>query len=1763
MSSTSNSVSASGPALVDSRAVPAPAESCAVPAPAGAQPVSLGLDVGSTTVKLVLLPDSCAVPAPVAPQAALLPDSCAVPAPVAPQAALLPDSCAVPAPAGVSGGSDAAPAPLFAEYRRHNADVRGEVTRLLAEAAERFPNATVRGAVTGSAGLSLATLMGLPFVQEVIAETRTVQAKNPEADVIIELGGEDAKITYLHPTPEQRMNGTCAGGTGAFIDQMAQLLHTDAAGLDDMASRYTTLYPIASRCGVFAKSDLQPLINQGAAGEDLAASVLQAVVTQTIAGLACGRPIRGHVMFLGGPLHFLPQLRAAFERTLADQVDSFTCPDNAQLYVAIGAALLSSGEPTPISELSTRLATRKALSLGTSRMRPLFKDTAELEAFRERHARAHIERAHWPVPDEPAEKEPGGQDDELDDEAPGASSASGGEFRDGDCFLGIDAGSTTIKAVVLDGRGRIVWEHYAGNEGDPVTAAVEILRRIHREMPGGVRIVRSCVTGYGESLVKAALRIDEGVVETMAHYRAAAYLNPGVTSVIDIGGQDMKYLRIKGDAIDSISVNEACSAGCGSFLQTFAQSMGQTVQEFAEEALRAERPVDLGSRCTVFMNSSVKQAQKESATPGEISAGLSYSVVRNALYKVIKLRDADQLGDYVSVQGGTFLNDAVLRAFELLTGREVVRPDVAGLMGCLGAALTARETYDGVPSTLMTLAELSRFSLTTETSVCKLCQNHCKLTITTFGDGQRHVSGNRCERGATQERRAKKSDMPNLYDYKYRRTFAYRRLRRGQDTRGEIGVPRVLGMYENYPLWFTILTQLGFRVMISGRSNHELFESGMDSIPSENVCYPAKLAHGHVKSLIDKGVKTIWFPCVFFERKLVDRADDHFNCPIVATYPEVIRTNVEQLRGGRGGTGDAEGADGAEGAGVRMLSPFLNLANPGKLAERLVEVFADWDVTLPEARKAVAAGFAEDAAFKADVRAEGRRTLEWMHEHGRKGIVLAGRPYHIDPEINHGVPDVINTLGMAVLSEDSILPEPARPEVEADDGVEHQVAGGALSRAVASIRRGLSRKKEDPQAPADWSDVRAEDLPSPEASVATESSAVHLRVRDQWAYHSRLYQAAELVTDADDLELVQLNSFGCGVDAVTTDQVQEILESAGGVYTTLKIDEVSNLGAATIRLRSLSAASEARRRHRDSAPAAGPGQSGGSDARSTGSGAGPVGSDAQAAARPLENEPVEIDTSLAPAPAAGPAGTASNSACEGAEPASVGASAGSETEGAGSGGGRPGARRARELPGATTPAFTEEMRATHTILMPQMSPVHFRPLAPLMRRLGYKVELLESASRDDLEVGLRYVNNDACFPAIMVIGQLIGAFEDGTHDPDRCVVAISQTGGMCRATNYAAMLRKGLRDAGYPQIPVLAVSVQGLEENPGFKITPTLALKVVQGVIIGDTLNTCLLRVRPYEAEEGAANRLLGRWNAIIGEFFEHKGRSATWGGRLGYRRLLREMVREFAALPRRDIPRKPRVGVVGEVLVKFQPDANNHVVDQIEAEGCEAVVPGLLAFFVNGPATAQWEADTYGIGLDSLTKKKAAVWFLEQAQAPARAALAAGRIFDVEVSSAVMAQKASKILSLGNQAGEGWLLAAEMIELIENGAPNIVCCQPFGCLPNHVVGKGMFREIRRQYPQANIVGIDYDPGASEVNQLNRLKLMISTAHMIHESQAEEASSRAGSAGSAESADSAGSAMGEMSELLADLGPAPDNTPQSPDVAAQEAAQEWVDALRK
>ena len=1397
---------------------------------------------------------------------------------------------------------------VFSDYRRHQASVRGELGKLLADLGRRFPDASFRAAVTGSGGLHVAEFMGVPFIQEVIAGTEAIRRREPQADVVIELGGEDAKITYLKPAPEQRMNGTCAGGTGAFIDQMATLLRTDAQGLDELAAQYQHLYPIASRCGVFAKSDVQPLINQGAAHTDLAASVFQAVATQTIAGLACGHPIRGHLVFLGGPLHFLPQLRAAYVRALDGQVESFTTPEDAHLFVAFGAALLATGSPVSVDTLLDGLTRATQVPLVSSPMRALFETPEEYAQFSARHATAHIEQRTM-------------------------------ADAEGDCFLGIDAGSTTIKAVLTNNDGEILFSHYASNEGDPVTASLGILRDVWTTLPPSARLARCCVTGYGEGLIQTALRVDDGEIETMAHYRAARRVCPQVTSVIDIGGQDMKYLRIRNGLIDSIAVNEACSSGCGSFLQTFAETMGADVHSFADSAVASMRPVDLGSRCTVFMNSSVKQAQKEGADVGDISAGLSYAVVRNALYKVIKLRDASQLGDKVVVQGGTFLNDAVLRAFELLTGAQVIRPDIAGLMGAYGAALTAQSRHDpGRLSAILRLDELDDFSVETKLDTCRLCQNHCQLTISSFNDGSRHVSGNRCERGLefqlTGVSTPHKSTLPNLYDYKYKRIFGYRRLTEAKATRGDIGLPRVLNMYENYPLWFTILTSLGFRVVLSGRSSHDLFEKGMESIPSENVCYPAKLSHGHIESLLAQGVRTIFYPCVSFEQELFDGADNHFNCPIVAFYPQVIANNLDRLRE----------------EGVRYLDPFVNLADPDKLAERLVDVFADWNVTLAEARAAVAAGYAEDAAVKADIRAEGRRALAYLDQHGIKGIVLAGRPYHVDPEINHGVPELINQLGMAVLTEDAII------------GAE-------------------------------------ESLPRP------------LRVRDQWTYHTRLYEAANVVARHPELYLVQLNSFGCGVDAITTDQVQEILEGAGDTYTVLKIDEVSNLGAARIRLRSLKAAG-AERRPRSS----------------------------------------EIETY-----------------CEDD-------------------------RR------ATRRMFTKDDRRRHTIFAPQMSPVHFRLIAPVFQRLGYNLKVLERATPEDVNVGLTFVNNDACFPAIMVIGQLINNFVSGDADPERSSVIITQTGGMCRASNYVGLLRKGLTDAGYPQVPVLAISAQGLEDNPGFSVTPALVHRGLQALVLGDLLLNVLLRVRPYEATPGSAQKLYFRWDQICQEFFANGGYSPTLGRRVGFGRLARQLVKEFDDLPLENIPRKPRVGLVGEILVKFHPDANNHAVGVIEEEGCEAVVPGMLDFFTQAMYTGDWRYENLGIGKNSRTAKRVGVWLFEQYQKPVNRALArANGKFDIPTDLGEMAEQASAILSLGTAAGEGWLLTAEMIDLIKRDAPNIICAQPFACLPNHVVGRGMFRELRRQYPQANVVSVDYDPGASEVNQLNRIKLMIANAHRSHD----------------------------------------------------------------
>ncbi|WP_308748257.1 acyl-CoA dehydratase activase-related protein [uncultured Bifidobacterium sp.] len=1535
-----------------------------------AKPLRVGLDIGSTTVKAVVLDQT-----------------------------------------------DSLDAVLFSDYRRHHANVRATVAGLLEDIHKELESLgrgdePIRLAITGSGGLALADNLHVPFVQEVIAETRAIDEEYPQADVIIELGGEDAKITYLKPTPEQRMNGSCAGGTGAFIDQMATLLDTDAAGLNEMAKHYETLYPIASRCGVFAKTDLQPLINDGAAKPDLAASIFTAVATQTIAGLASGRPIHGTVIFLGGPLFFMSELREAFHRALEGKVDEFIVPTDAHLYVAFGSALLA-GEPDQLEEgqhfeartcadILKSLEDLKNLPANTPTMPPLFPTEADREAFNERHHREHVHIGTL-------------------------------EGAQGPHFLGIDAGSTTIKATLVNDDREIVWSSYATNEGSPLTAAVNIVKQIQSQLPEGAWIARSCATGYGEGLITTGLHLDEGVVETMAHYRGAEMVSPGVTAVIDIGGQDMKYLAISDGVIDSIAVNEACSSGCGSFLQTFAQSMGLTIEEFTQAALNSTHPVDLGSRCTVFMNSSVKQAQKEGATMEDIAAGLCYSVVRNALYKVIKLRDSGELGDTVVVQGGTFLNDAVLRAFELLTEREVTRPNIAGLMGAYGAALTARMHYSDVAdgldddsaategaktvdiagvthtaSSIVSGSELDNLSMTTERDVCKLCQNHCKLTITTFQDGSRYVTGNRCERGGDSKKQ--RSDRPNLYDYKYKRCFAYRRLTDKKATRGEIGIPRVLNMYENYPFWFTLLTSLGFKVMISGRSSHELFETGIESIASENICYPAKLVHGHIKWLLNKGIKTIFYPCVSYEEDFVPNTDNHYNCPVVANYPVVIGANMPELRE----------------EGVRYMRPYFNMANHELMVDRIVEEFAWANVTREEAETAVKAAYAENEVFKHDVQMEGLKALAYMKEHDCKGIVLAGRPYHVDPEINHGIPETICALGMVVLSEDSIC------ELQPGEKL--------------NLSEFLAEGEEDPRKKNANGFRHVDDR---------KVTKMPLRVTNQWAYHARLYAAANFVASYPGLELVQLNSFGCGLDAITTDQVSEILADKADVYTMLKIDEVSNLGAAKIRLRSLKAAVEERERNK---------KNGGF--RKTGSEAPTPGRQVMLDTVMKANPKLTEAVTAASKRAAGNGGSAHNTAAM--------------------------SKYANRIP------FGKDMK-DYTIVAPQMSPIHFSLVESVIRSGGYKFDILKHASREDVETGLKYVNNDACYPAIMVIGQLVDAILEGKYDPDHTALAITQTGGMCRATNYFGLIRKALVDAGYPQIPVIAISTQGIEDNPGFKATPALLHRAIKALIIGDLLMKCLYRVRPYEVTPGSANKLYHTWDTIVRETLEHHGHSKTarkfiGKGYLPYPTLVKEIVKSFDALPLKDEPRKVRVGVVGEILVKYQPDANNHVVDVIESQDCEAVVPGIMEFMTTRPYISDWNEHYLGMGGNKLgyaLMRKG----LDLYNAPVHEAisLAHGK-FSQDLPMPELVKKAGEVTSVGVQAGEGWLLTAEILELIESGCPNVVCAQPFACLPNHVTGRGMFGKIRRLHPEANIVSIDYDPGASEANQLNRIKLMISAA---------------------------------------------------------------------
>jgi len=1399
----------------------------------------LGLDVGSTTIKLVILDQSLDI--------------------------------------------------VYSKYKRHLSNIQTTFKTIINEAFKEIGNINITAAVTGSAGLSISKWLNLDFVQEVIASTKTVETLIPQTDVAIELGGEDAKITYFGQSLEQRMNGTCAGGTGAFIDQMATLLQTDATGLNELAKSHTVIYPIASRCGVFAKTDVQPLLNEGAGKEDIAASVFQAVVNQTISGLACGKPIRGNIAFLGGPLHFLSELRQRFVVTLKLKDNEIIYPENAQFYVAMGAALVSidSDKVVDFSEINEKLEHIDEFQHEEiQRLEPLFSDKEEIQKFHDKNSKYKVIR---------------------------------GELSkyNGKLFLGIDAGSTTSKAAIIGEQGELLYTYYNSNLGSPLHQAVEILKDVYRVIPKGLKITNSTVTGYGEGLIKSALRMDLGEIETMAHFKGAQHFLPNVNFILDIGGQDMKCMKIKDGVIDDIILNEACSSGCGSFLETFAHSLNMSIQDFANAALLSDAPVDLGTRCTVFMNSRVKQAQKEGASVGDISAGLCYSVIKNALQKVIKVRNVEELGENIVVQGGTFYSNAVLRTFEKVLGKEVIRPDISGIMGAFGAALIAKDKWqEGYTSTLLNREQLQQFTTDTSLERCVKCGNNCLLTINKFYDGRKFVSGNRCEKGSGTDDFDHKTKLPNMYDYKYKRLFSYKPLEKTAAIRGEVGIPRVLNIYENYPFWYRFFTELKYRVVLSPHSSKMIYERGIESIPSESVCYPAKIVHGHIMSLIDQGIKFIFYPCIAYEENDISGTDNSYNCPIIMSYPEAIKHNVDAIKE----------------KSINYMNPFIPFNNFDRLVERLVEEFSPHNIDSEEIRLACQLAWEEKDTYKEDVIKKSQEILDYIKDNDLTGVVLSGRPYHIDPEIHHGLPNIINELGMAVLSE---------------DGISHL---GKVNRP--------------------------------------------LRVLDQWKYQSRLYTAATYVTQNKNLEMVQLTSFGCGLDAVTCEQVQEIVTDAGKIYTLIKIDEVSNLGAIKIRLRSLKAALEER----------------------------------------------EFD----------PHAVLNNS-------------------------------ESKKV------SFTKKMKKTHTILIPQMSPIHFDFIEGAMMKSGYHVEVLPSIDSKAIDEGLKYVNNDACYPSILTVGQFMAAIKSGKYDVNNVSLIMSQTGGPCRASNYVAFIRKALKDCGLEHIPVISANLAGLESNPGFKITLPFINRGIMAMIYGDLFQRVTYATRPYEKIKGSVQKRYDYWRAKAKE-------NISTGNLFTFKHNMKKIVDDFDNIPIVE-QRKPKVAIVGEILVKYHPTANNNLVQVLEEEGVEVVVPDIMDFFLYCSYNNIFKYEKLAGSKKAKDNSLRFIRIIEWYRKSMKKSLENSSRFRSPSVIEKKAQKAQEFISLGNQGGEGWFLTAEMMELIEDGVENIICVQPFACLPNHVMGKGMIKPIRNKYPMANIAAIDYDPGASEVNQLNRIKLMLAVAN--------------------------------------------------------------------
>jgi len=1383
---------------------------------------------------------------------------------------------------------------VFSAYQRHHTRIYETIDHILIDALNQLGNCSVAMQITGSAGIGISEKTGIPFIQEIIATDIFIKDHHPEVKTLIDIGGEDSKMIFFNEDrlPDIRMNGNCAGGTGAYIDQIATLLNIETQALNSLAANHHTIYPIASRCGVFAKTDVQNLLSRKIPREDIAASVFHAVAIQCMNTLARGFSIKQKIMLCGGPFTFLSEMGRIFLKAIKLEHSDLAIPERPELLPALGAAF---GKPSPtfrrgLREIRSILEAAKNLpSTAENRLEPLFSDQNEFENWKEAHADIKIKKLSLANYDQPI------------------------------CFIGIDSGSTTTKITVTGLADELLFSWYQNNKGNPVDTVIDGLQQLSAEVRRHnpqLKVGKTTVTGYGEDLIRAAFGIDKGVVETIAHYTAARHISPEVTFVLDIGGQDMKAIFIENGIINRIELNEACSSGCGSFIETFGNSLNYHVSDFAEIACQAEAPCDLGTRCTVFMNSKVKQSLRENASPAEISAGLSYSVIKNCLFKVLKLNNMSELGDHIVLQGGTFKNQAIVRALEKLSGKSVMYSDIPELMGAYGAALIARQAYEqeSRSSTFVGLSNLDVVNnYSTKQLHCKGCENSCVITRFSFGKERTFFSGNKCEKFFGSRGQESESRF-NFYQYKQDLLFNRSRTRVERPLL-TIGMPRVLNIFENFPFWHTLLTSCGIDVRLSSPSTMKLAEKGLGTVMSDSICFPAKLVHGHIIDLVEQNVDRIFYPMVMYEKKEFSDDNNSFNCPIVSSYPEVIDSAINP----------------AQNYQIPFDKPVITFNDRSLLMKTCHIYLKQFGISKAKVRKALEKALAAQQSYKTALWEKGAEIIRAAIQNNRLLIVLAGRPYHADPLINHKTPEILTRLGADVITEDAL------PLTDDD--------------------------KFDP---------------------------VH--VITQWSYPNRIYRAAQwTITQPDNIQFIQFNSFGCGPDALVTDEAKEILKSVRKNYTLIKIDEISSTGSVRLRLRSMVESLKLKK--------------------------------ATEKPSPIERK--------------------------------------------------------------TTPIFTTKDKK-RTILAPYFAD-NYSPLIPAVFKLaGYNVINLPKPDRASVDLGLQHANNDICYPATIIIGDIIKALQTGNYNHDEIAIGITQTGGQCRASNYLALIKKALLATGFGDIPVISVTTsQGLNDQPGFKIEWSKMLKILfLGLIIADSLAKMYYAIAPREKNRGESARLHMAYLQEAETIILNKDYP-------GVDDFLKRAVNDFNQIE--ILPEEcQKIGIVGEIYIKYNSFGHQKIVDWLIENRVEAVVPPLIDFFTQDLMNAI--ADRRA----NLNKRQfsdvlvlALEYYINHFQNRINRILSEFRFPSSFHNIRDISKKAAKILSLANQFGEGWLIAAEIASFADEGVDSVISLQPFGCIANHVISKGIETKIRTMYPNMNLLFLDFDSGTSEVNVLNRLHFMV------------------------------------------------------------------------